>query len=96
MHKLLNKIKRKYIEILLSHWYPKFSNFHTQSYYAQIYKKPKDLLEMTSSTCALLSWFITKPLLKVTTVFASFFKKKTLLQKSILLKALGLYQKLLL
>lgn len=63
MFNTVTKIKRKFIERLLSHWYPGLSIFSSSEYSKQKKKKTKNFTDDFSITISSLIWFFTKPTL---------------------------------
>ncbi len=79
MFSTITKIKRKYTERLLSHWYPDFPIFPPEKYCEERNKKTGKFSEFLLIVTSNLIWFITKPTLSFFTFFnylSVFLKKK--------------------
>ena len=79
MFNTMTKIKRKYTERLLSHWYPGFSIFPHDKYCEQNNKKTESFSDFFSAVASYCFWLVTKPTLFFLTFFNTlsfFFKKK--------------------
>ena len=79
MFNTVTKVKRKYIEKLLSHWYPGQSIFSSDEHYRKKNKKTKSFTDDFAIAVSSLIWFFTKPLLVFLTLLnyvLIFLKKK--------------------
>lgn len=73
------KIKRKFIETLISHWYPGFLNFYTIKNQTKRNRIVTNLPTLFINICTKLIWIIAKPILKFISIlncFFIFYKKK--------------------
>tara|TARA_E500000331_G_scaffold99488_1_gene96298 strand:- start:212 stop:1429 length:1218 start_codon:yes stop_codon:yes gene_type:complete len=73
MPNIINKIKRKFTEMLLSHWYPNVTVLGLRSRSITRGNKIQNLTDIFVNITSVIIWFITKPVLKFLSIITEIF-----------------------